>query len=136
MIEILVCINILVTIGLGFIIFLMNRRLKKGPDFDMRSPEQRMLEEFNTDPFMDDVMEYTLQHDIDCAIRPGAEDKTTLFYRDKETSAEYAITELFTCKAPRGSVTYTKAMKELTDRIDYFVKNYDIIKTQIKEKLS
>jgi hypothetical protein len=129
MIEILLIANIVITIIFGIILF------KK--KIEVKTPfEQRIIKEFKTDPLIDDIMEYTMQNEIMCTVRPGQNDTQTLFYHDEQTRSEYKITELFSVDAPRGSAPYTKTFNELKKRIDFFIENKTEIIKEIKERVN
>jgi len=122
--------QLLAIIIFGFILYKKKVEVAPGPN------DQRMLHEFKTDPLMDDIMEYTIDKGLRCAIRPGINDRMTLYYHDETDHSEYAVAELFTTEAPRGSVTFRKAFEELRRRVDMFIENKEDIKKEMREKLN
>jgi len=92
-----------------------------------------LFEDQTVDPLITDLMEYAFDKGLQCSIRPGLDNKLTLYYHDEKDNNEYAITELHTTSSKKGSYSYNQILKELTTIVDVFLENKDIVKEKIKE---
>jgi len=96
--------------------------------------EQRLLSELKTDPLINDLMEYTMEKNLTCVVRPGIEDQQTLYYHDQTNHNEFVITELFSVDSPRGTKLYNQALDELKNRVNLFIDNKENIQKELREK--
>jgi hypothetical protein len=94
----------------------------------------KILESFKDDHFISEIMKYALDKGLNCSIRPGLNNKLTMYYRDETDGNEYSVTELFTVEGDSESLSWKKGYEELTIKIDKFIDNKQLIKDKIKEE--
>jgi len=115
-----------ITLGLLFSLIKFIKNLKQ-----LETKAVELAPKIEMDPLIQEVFEYTFEKGLKCSIRPGKDNRTTLYYYDEEKRIEYSVTELYSTNEKKGSKSYDKILEELKGKIDNFIENKDIIREKI-----
>ena len=138
MFYLIIYMTIISTISLVLSLYQITQTIKKlnllKEDHQKMNPE-KLYEEYKPDTFIDEIMSYALDKKLVVTLRPGINNKMTMYHRDTDGN-EYSVVELFSVKGDKNSVSYQQGLKELTGKIDTFIENKQFIKDKVKEERS
>jgi len=82
--------------------------------------------------FTTHIMKYALEKGLKCMIMPDQNAKSTLF--EITDNGMIAICNLIATTHGENTNEFKTLLKQMTDKIDYYVENKDLIKSKIKEE--